>query len=171
MGRRKRSFFIVSFLWFSNSFAKNLMKKPPIFKTDIKSSHKLLLSCKDLRSINFWQRNEDHLKFLGNLYGNAFLLFIFINWKNYWNFLSTDSYKMPCWHLLYWKLRLCKMAILKLWAIEMLFQFLKFFTFSCFCSTFVESFMKKLLLFNANFWKSIEDIIFCQVLWSQTSYY
>ena len=37
--------------------------------TEIKSSHKLLLSYKDLRSRNVWQRNDGPLKFFGNLQG------------------------------------------------------------------------------------------------------
>ena len=35
--------------------------------TDIKSSHKLLLSCKNLRSRNLRQSSDGHLKLLGNL--------------------------------------------------------------------------------------------------------
>ena len=48
---------------------------------DIKSSYKLLLSHKDLRSRNFWQWNDDPLKIFKNLYGNAFSLLVFIKGK------------------------------------------------------------------------------------------
>ena len=41
---------------------------------------------------------------------------------------------------------------------KMVFHFFKFFTFSCFRGTFVKNFMKKLSFFNANFWKSIQDL-------------
>ena len=71
------------------------MKKPPVFITDIKSYHKLLFSCKDLRPRNFRQRKDGPLKFFGNLHGDAFLLLIFIKWENYCNVLLTDKYKMP----------------------------------------------------------------------------
>ena len=54
---------------------------------------------------------------------------------------------------------------------KMVFHFFKFFTFSCFRGTFVKNFMKKLSFFNANFWNSIQDLLFCQVLLSQTSCY
>ena len=49
------------------------MKKLPDFITEIKSSHKLLLPCKDLRSRSFWQRSDGPLKFLGNLQGKDIL--------------------------------------------------------------------------------------------------
>ena len=71
------------------------MKKPPVFITDIESSHKLLLSGKDLTSRNFWERNDGLLNFFLNLHGVAFLLLIFNDWKNYWDVLFTDTYKMP----------------------------------------------------------------------------
>ena len=44
------------------------MKKLPVFTTEIKSSHKLLFSCKDLRSRSFCQKNDSPLKFLANLH-------------------------------------------------------------------------------------------------------
>ena len=47
------SFF--DFADFLTAFAKNLMKRPPVFMIDIKSLYKLLLSRNDLRSRNFWQ--------------------------------------------------------------------------------------------------------------------
>ena len=46
------AFFIFHFYTILAPFAKNLMKKPPVSMTDIKSSHKLLLSWKNLRSRN-----------------------------------------------------------------------------------------------------------------------
>ena len=62
---------------------------------------------------------------------------------------------------LFWNYRLSKMV----------FHFLKFFTFSCFRGAFVKHFMKKYSFFNANFWNSIQDLVFCQVLRSQVSCY
>ena len=53
------------------------MKKPPFFITEIKSSHKLLLSGEDLTCRNFWEKNDGPLNFFVNLHGKAFLLFIF----------------------------------------------------------------------------------------------
>ena len=66
-------FFI--FFNFLTTFAKNLMKRPPAFIVDIKSSYKLLLSQKGLRSRNFWQWNDGPLNIFKNLHGNEFCLF------------------------------------------------------------------------------------------------
>ena len=55
MSHQKRYFFIfhlIDFDDFLTAFAKNLMKRPSVFMIDIKSSYKLLLSHKDLRSRN-----------------------------------------------------------------------------------------------------------------------
>ena len=48
--------FYFSFLDFDDfvtAFAKNFMKRPPVFMIDVKSLYKLLLSHKNLRSRNF----------------------------------------------------------------------------------------------------------------------
>ena len=55
-GLSKMLLFYFSFFDFENfltAFAKNLMKRPPAFIVEIKSSYKLLLSQKGLRSRNF----------------------------------------------------------------------------------------------------------------------
>ena len=77
-GLSKMLLFYFSFFDFENfltAFAKNLMKRPPAFIVEIKSSYKLLLSQKGLRSRNFWQWNEGPLNIFKNLYGNEFCLF------------------------------------------------------------------------------------------------
>ena len=51
---------------------------------------------------------------------------------------------------------------------KMAFHFFMFFTFSYFRGTFVKNFMKKLSVFNANFWNLIHNLVFCQVLPSQS---
>ena len=84
---------------FLTAFAKYLMKRPPVFMIDIKSSYKLLLSRKDLRSRNFWQWNDGPLNIFKNLYRNAFSLFVFIKRKNHCNVPFNDTYKMCCFHL------------------------------------------------------------------------
>ena len=61
------------FYGFLASFSKNLMKNPLVFITEIQSSHKLLFSCKHLRSRNFWERSYSPLKLLGNLNGKIIL--------------------------------------------------------------------------------------------------
>ena len=51
---QKRDFFIFHFFDdFLTAFAKKLMKKPPVFMIYFKSSYKILLSYKDLRSKNY----------------------------------------------------------------------------------------------------------------------
>ena len=103
---------------FQTAFAKNLMKKWHVFITDIKSSYKFLLSHKDLRSRNFSQWNDGPLNFFAKLNGNAFSLFTFVKWKTDFILLFTDTYKTNCCHLLYWKLKLRKTTLSKLWAVE-----------------------------------------------------
>ena len=120
-GPSKTLLLYFSFFDFDNfltAFSKNLMKKPPVFMIDIKSSYKLLLSHKHLRYRNFWQWNDGCFKFFWNLHGNAFLLFIFIKWKNYCNFPFTGTCKMRCWKSVYWKLKLCKTVVFKLRAVK-----------------------------------------------------
>ena len=136
---------------FLTTFAKNLMKKWYVFITDIKSSYKFLLSHKDLKSRNFWQWNGGPLNFFAKLNGNAFSLFIFIKWKNYFILLFTDTYKTYCCHLLYSKLKLPKTVFSKLQAVENGVSFFKVFNFSCFRGTFVKNFMEKLSIFDTNF--------------------
>ena len=60
-GPRKTLVFYFSVFHFDNfltSFAKDLMKKPTIFITNIKSTHNFLHFHKDLGSRNFWQWND-----------------------------------------------------------------------------------------------------------------
>ena len=71
------AFFIFRFSAFLARFAKNLMKKPPAFMTDIISSHKLLLLCKNLKSRNLWQRSDGPINILEKLHGGEFLPVIF----------------------------------------------------------------------------------------------
>ena len=66
---------------FLTPFAKNLMKRPPVYMINIKSSYRLLLSHKDLRSRNLWQWNSGPLNIFKNLYGNELSLFVFIKQK------------------------------------------------------------------------------------------
>ena len=47
--------------YFLTSFPKNLMKKPLVYLTDTKRSHKVLLCCKNFKSRNFWQASGDGL--------------------------------------------------------------------------------------------------------------
>ena len=78
---------------FLNNFPIVFLKKPPVYITKyykLHKYHKLLLSCKDMRSINFLQRNDVPSNFVENLHGNTFLLFTFIKSKDYWNFTYTD---------------------------------------------------------------------------------
>ena len=149
--RQKRYFFIFRFINFDDfltAFVKNLMKRPSVFMIDIKSSYKLLLSHKDLRSRNIWQWNDG----LKNLYGNTSSLFVFIKRKK---LLQHDikmihikciaiipfnenwsSFKRPFWNK---------------GPSNMVSHFFSiFFTFSCLYGIFTENFMKKLSLFNIN---------------------
>ena len=96
-GPSKMLLFCFSFLDFDDvltTFAKNLMKRPAVFTIDIKSSFKLLLSHKELRTRNFWQWNDGPFNIFKNLYGNAFSLFVFIKPKNHCNVPFNDTYKM-----------------------------------------------------------------------------
>ena len=177
MSRQKHYFFIFHFIDFDDfltTFAKNLMKRPPAFMIDIKSLYKLLLSHKDLRSRNIWQWNDGLLNIFKNLYGNTFSLFIFIKRKSRCNVPFNDTYKMCCYHLFYimkiealWN-GLFEITGHQTWCLIFL---VFFFTFSCLYIIFAENFMKKLSLFNINFWNSFQDLLFCQVLRSQTWYY
>ena len=149
-------FLFFHFYNFLTSFVKNLMKKPPVFIRDIKSCHKLLFSCKDLRPRNFWQRKNGPLKFFENLRGDAFLLLIFIKWKNYCNVLFTDTYKLPYWHLLHWKANLCKTAVFKLRAVQSGVSF-----FLCFLLLLVlAALLSKTLWKNFHFLMQIFEIQF-----------
>ena len=60
-GPPKNASFWFSFFHFDDfltTFAKDLMKKPTIFITNIKSTQNFLHFYKDLRSRNFWQWNN-----------------------------------------------------------------------------------------------------------------
>ena len=99
-GRQNATFYF-SFFDFDNiltAFGKNLMKKPPVFMIDIKSSYKLLLSYKDLRSKNFWQWKDGPLNIFINLYRNAFSLFVFIKQKSHCKVSFNDTNKMFCFN-------------------------------------------------------------------------
>ena len=120
-GPSKTLVFYFSFFNFDDfltTFAKNLMIKWHVFITDIKSSYKFLLSHKDFRSRNFWQWDGGLLNFFAKLNGKTFSLFTFIKWKNYFILLFTDTCKMYCCHLHYWKLKLRKTAVFKLRTFE-----------------------------------------------------
>ena len=87
-GPSKALLFYFSFFDFDGfltAFAKYLMKRPPVFMIDVKSSYKLLLSHIDLTSRNFWRWNGGPLNIFKNLYRNAFSLFVFIKRKNHCN--------------------------------------------------------------------------------------
>ena len=87
-GPSKALLFYFSFFDFDGfltTFAKYLMKRPPVFMIDVKSSYKLLLSHIDLTSRNFWRWNGGPLNIFKNLYRNAFSLFVFIKRKNHCN--------------------------------------------------------------------------------------
>ena len=63
----------------------------------------------------------------------------------------TDTYKMHYCHLLYWKLKLCKTPFSNYGPSKMVFHFLEFFTFSCFCGTFVKNFQFLIQIFKIHF--------------------
>ena len=65
--------FTFSFIRFSGVLCQKSYEKTTFFITEIGISHKLLLSCKNLRSTNFQQRRKGPLKFLGNLHRNHIL--------------------------------------------------------------------------------------------------
>ena len=58
---------------FLTTLTKDLMKKPLVFITNIKSSHSLLHFHRDLRSKNIWQWNGSPLKFRENYRETSFL--------------------------------------------------------------------------------------------------
>ena len=66
---------------FLTAFAKDFMKKQPVFIMNIKSSDKFLVSHINLRSRNLSQWNDSPLKILWNLHGNAYSLAIFAKFK------------------------------------------------------------------------------------------
>ena len=101
-------FSFVDFDHFLTAFAKNLMKRPPIFIIDIKISYKLLLSQKDLRSRNFWQWNDGPLNIFKNLHGNAFPLFVFIK-RKYHSIVPFNDIKCVA--------TICFMKIEALWTV------------------------------------------------------
>ena len=98
-------FSFVDFDHFLTAFAKNLMQRPPVFIINIKSSYKLLLSHKDLRSRNFWQWNDGPLNIFKNLYGNASSLFVLIKRKSHCNVSFNETYKMCCSHFVLIKIK------------------------------------------------------------------
>ena len=75
-GPKKTLVFCFSFFHFDDfltTFAKDLIKKPPVFVTNTKSTHNLLHFHKDLRSRNFWQWSDGSLKFCENCTEICFL--------------------------------------------------------------------------------------------------
>ena len=150
-GRQNATFYF-SFFDFDNiltAFGKDLMKKPPVFMIDIKSSYKLLLSYKDLRSRNFWQWKDGPLNIFINLYGNAFPLHCFFSLNKKviakchlmiqikcfaFNYFNENSSSLK-W--LFWNNGLS----------NMMSQFFRFFAFSCLSDIFVENFIKKTVIF------------------------
>ena len=81
--RQKRYllFFIFDFDAFLTAFVKNLMKRPPVFMIDIKSSYKLLLSHKNLRSRNFYSETTTLQIFLKNCWETRFHCLFSLNEK------------------------------------------------------------------------------------------
>ena len=68
-GPKIRYVFCGSFFHFGDfltAFDKDLVKKPPVFITNIKNAHNLLHFYKDWKSRNFWQWNNGPLKFCEN---------------------------------------------------------------------------------------------------------
>ena len=85
-GPRKTLVFYFSVFHFDNfltSFAKDLMKKPTIFITNIKSTHNFLHFHKDLRSRNFWQWNDGPFRILWKLHRNLFSLQISATFRKF----------------------------------------------------------------------------------------
>ena len=145
-GSSKTLLFYFSFFDFDDfltAFAKNLMKRSPIFMTDI-SSFKLLLSHKDLRSRNFWQWNDGPFNISENLYRNAFSLFVFIKRKNNCNLQFNGTYKMCCRHFFDENWSSFKRSFWNKGPSNMVSYFFRFFIFSCLHGIFAKNFMKKL---------------------------
>ena len=93
--------------------------------------------------INFLQRNNVPSNFVENLHGNTFLLFTFIQLKDYWNFTYTDMYKMGFWNSVYWKWGLYKMIVFKFWAVKNSISFLSFLVLLEFTTVFSKSLFSK----------------------------
>ena len=115
-------FSIVHFDDFLTTFAKDFMKKPTIFITNIKSTHNLLHFHKDLRSRNFWQwddglflKNEKTTFFGGWFWqmwkGKKFELSKFVKYG------QRYFYSERLWH--------SKLSLLKLRAVELAILALK----------------------------------------------
>ena len=86
---KKRLIFYFSILHFDDfltTFAKNLMRKPTIFITNIKITHNFLHFHQDLRSRNFWQWNDG---------------LFFKKWKNcaFWRLILTNLERKRFWIL------------------------------------------------------------------------
>ena len=78
--------FVFSFFHFDDfltTLAKDLMKKPLVFITNIKSSHNLLHFHRDLWSKNIWQWNDSPLKNSWKLQGNEFFLQISAKFRKF----------------------------------------------------------------------------------------
>ena len=76
-GSKRRLVFCFSLFHLDNfltAFAKDLIKKPPVFITNIESNHNFLRFHKDLRYRNFWQWSDGPLKILWIYHGNMFSL-------------------------------------------------------------------------------------------------
>ena len=128
------------------------MKTAPVYMMDIKSSYKLLLSHKDLRSRNFWQWNDGPLKIFKNLYGNAFSLLVFIKGKIIAVCHLMIHIKCGAIIFLNENWRSLKQRFWNNGPSNMLSHFFMFFIFSYLYGIFAENFMKKLSLFKMNFW-------------------
>ena len=143
-------FSFVHFYDFLTSFAKNLMKKPPVFITDIKSSHKFysLANIWDLQTFdkettaisNFLEIcTETHFCCLFSLTGKIIgILCLLIDIKCLVSIYFIENYSFA------------KRPFPNYGSLKMVFHFFRFFTF-CFHGIFVKNFLKKLSLFNANF--------------------
>ena len=173
--RQKRYFFIFHFLIFDDfvtAFAKNLMKRPPVFMSHIKRLYKLLLSHKGLESANFGQWNDGLLNVFKNVYRNAFSLFVLIKRKNHCKASFNDIY-IKCFGVICFNESWSSLKR-RFWnngPSNMLCHYFRSFTFSYLYSNLAEIFMIKLSVFNINFWNLFYDVLFCPILRYQTCYY
>ena len=137
------------------------MKKLPVNITDMENSHNLLLSWKDIKSANFIPRNEGSLRLFKIwtetrlcwtiLYNRKIIgiscLLIHVKWVINIYFIEYQIFK--------------KQLFFNYGTLKMVFHVFAFLCFLCFRGTFFKNFMKKLPLFNTNFWNSIQDLVLC----------
>ena len=83
---------------FLTTFAKDLIQKPPVFITNIKSTHNFLHFHKNLRSRKFWRRNDGPLKILWKLHGNACSLQISVKFRKFETCIYIEFRLSSCCH-------------------------------------------------------------------------